>query len=210
MTKQACKWMVRALLIVIGPGLLGFSIAGMFYSGLGSDPTSVLVDGLHMRTSIAQGSASNIVNVALLVLLVLLNRKKVGVATLTSAFAVGPGITLGQQLIFNHLPAPGLPVALLVSVLAVLLNSFGLGLYLCADLGASAFDGLILLIKDKTGLSYKNALRVFYAVVLVIGMLLGGVWGVGTVLSLLLGGPAFQFFYRVCADWAAKWLLVKS
>lgn len=207
MTKSWVCWIIRWAMIVTGPALLGFSIAWMFYAGLGSDPTSVLVDGLHQRTGLSQGNASNLVNALLLVLLLVLNRKKVGIATVTSAFLVGPSITLAQNLLFHHLPAPSLPVALVCAAAAVLVNGLGLGLYLSADMGASAFDGIILLIKEKTGLSYQWSLGLFYTVVFVIGILMGGVWGIGTLFSLLLCGPFFQFFYRVIFRWAHAHIL---
>lgn len=207
MRKKLLSAALRMGMIIVGPALLGVAIACMFWTGLGSDPTSVLVDGLHWKTGIAQADASNLVNLLFLLLLLAIDRKKVGIATVTSAFLVGPSIGLAQRLIFNRFAQPDLVLGIVLAVAAVALNGLGLGLYLSAGYGASSFDGLILFLREKTGLSYKNALRVFYAVVFAIGVLLGGVWGIGTVISLALCGPCFQFFYSRMSAWAKRALL---
>lgn len=195
---------LRLVMLAAGPLLLGFSIAAFYWVGLGADPTSVLADGVHAFTGLSQSNASTAVNVAMLLLLLCLDRKKIGLATVVCAVFVGPCIGLAQELLFFRVPAPGLVVGVIVVAVSAVVNSLGLGLYLSAGFGSSAFDGLILFLRAKTGLSYQNALWAFYAVVFVIGVIMGGVWGVGTLVSLILSGPSFQFFYGRLSAWAER------
>lgn len=185
----------RLALVVLGVGLLGFSIACMLWAGQGSDPTTVCVDGIAAAARISYGTASNLVNLAMLVALAVVNRKKIHIATVAAALGVGPAINLFYGAVFATMPKPGLLVGLLVCTAAVVLNSVGLATYLCANLGAAAFDGLILTLHERFSLSYKTAMRLFYAVFFAAGVLLGGVWGVGTLLSLLLGSYVFDKLY---------------
>lgn len=204
MGNRVCNFILRLLMLASGPLFLGFSIAAFYWAGLGADPTSVLADGVHVTTGWSQSNASTAVNMAMLLLLLCVDRKKIGIATVVCAVFVGPCIGLAQQLLFFHIPVPGLLAGLIVAALGAVINSLGLGLYLSAGFGSSAFDGLILYLRAKTGLSYQNALWAFYAVVFVIGVFMGGVWGVGTLVTLLLSGPCFQFFYGRLSAWASR------
>ena len=197
MTRRKANLGLRLLAALAGVAMLGFSIAAMFWADIGSDPTSVLVDGLHRALNITHGNASNLVNIALLVLLALVDYRKLGASTAICALTLGSFIALSQRVFFDALPADAhFAVRLWVCLGAIGLNGMGLGLYINADLGTSAFDGIILSMHQKWRISRQNAMYCFYAVVFVIGAAVGGVWGLGTLLSLLLCGVVFEFFLR--------------
>ena len=70
---------------------------------------------------------------------------------------------------------------------------FGSVLYLSSQLGAGPRDGLMLGLSRKTGWSVRfrrTALEVF---VLIVGWVLGGAVGIGTVVFALAIGPAMQW-----------------
>ena len=198
---------IRLSILVLGPALMGLSIACLFWTGLGADPTSVLADGIHMKLGLTQAWGSNVVNMLLLVLLLLADKKRVGIATVTSAVLVGPFIGFSQQLLFRFLPAPSLLPGIIAAAAASVINSLGLGIYLSAGMGASAFDGLIFCLQHKLGLSHKSALWLFYGAVFALGALLGGVWGLGTLISLVLCGPCFPFFYKRISAWTKRTII---
>lgn len=62
--------------------------------------------------------------------------------------------------------------------------------YLHADLGCGPTDGLMLWMQSRTPLSLRWFKVGFDILCVVVGGLLGGSLGVGTVLSALLSGPA--------------------
>lgn len=196
---------VRLLVMFLGIALMGFSISGLFWANLGSDPTSVLVDGLHSALHISHGSASNIVNISLLVLLIIINRKKLGIATVASALTTGSFITLSQNYFYILLPSePNILLRFPVCLASVILNSMSLGIYINADLGTSSFDGIILTMHESYGISVKFAMYIFYAIVFILGIILGGVCGIGTIMSLLLCGILFEMFLNFFAKIKVK------
>src|SRR5690606_10716462 len=75
----------------------------------------------------------------------------------------------------------------------VLLVGFASGLYIGANLGPGPRDGLMTGIA-KFGPSIRLTRTVLEVSVLMIGWLLGGTFGVGTVAFALLMGPLVQFF----------------
>lgn len=195
--KKGIYFIIRIVLVLLGISLLSFSIAALFWVGLGSDPTSVCVDGIHQYFGLSHGIASSIVNIGLLVLLLLIRRSQIGIATVIASFLIGPIIDLFQKLVFNPLPqCSHLLLGLVIVCAAVFVNAAGLGLYLSMGLGASAFDGIILTMSDVFSLSYGKAMYIFYSVIFLIGLILGGVWGVGTIISLALCGWFFENTFR--------------
>jgi uncharacterized membrane protein YczE len=107
-------------------------------------------------------------------------------------------IGTATNLVLPLLPRPDEPVAqLAMSVGGVLLIGLGSGLYLAADLGAGPRDGLMTGIHHRFGWSIRRARTSIELVVLVIGFLLGGTIGLGTILFAFGIGPVVQFFLRI-------------
>lgn len=79
-------------------------------------------------------------------------------------------------------------------LLAVVLNGMATGMYIGAGFGAGPRDGLMTGIHARTGWPIRRIRTTIELSVLVIGMLLGGTFGVGTVLYALAIGPLIQIF----------------
>ena len=91
-----------------------------------------------------------------------------------------------------------MPVAqLAMSVAGVLLIGLGSGLYLAADLGAGPRDGLMTGLHHRFGWSIRRARTAIELIVLVIGYLMGGTIGLGTILFAFGIGPVVQFMLRI-------------
>ena len=82
-------------------------------------------------------------------------------------------------------------------VFGVLLIGLGSGLYLAADLGAGPRDGLMTGLHHRFGWSIRRARTAIELVVLVMGFLMGGTVGLGTILFAFGIGPVVQFFLRI-------------
>ena len=79
----------------------------------------------------------------------------------------------------------------------VLTIGLGSGLYLGAELGPGPRDGLMTGIHHRYGWSIRRGRTAIEVSVLVLGFLLGGTVGIGTVVFALGIGPTVQFFLRV-------------
>ena len=73
----------------------------------------------------------------------------------------------------------------------------GSALYLGAHLGPGPRDGLMVAIHQRTGWAVGTARAVLECAVLVVGVLLGGPVGVGTIAFALGIGPAVQVAFRL-------------
>jgi len=161
----------------------------LLLAGLGVDPWDVLHQGLARRTGLATGTWAIIVGAAVLLLWIPL-RQRPGLGTLCNVVLIGAVIDVVLAAVA---PPHSLPVRAAVMVSAVMLNGVATGLYIGAGLGPGPRDGLM------TGLAARgHSLRVvrtgIEATVLLIGWLLGGTVGIGTVVYAACIGPLAHVF----------------
>jgi uncharacterized membrane protein YczE len=181
----------------------GFSMAVMVRSGLGLDPWDVFHQGLANRTGMTIGIATAVVGVAVLLAWIPL-RNRPGIGTVANVVVIA--ITVDAALAF--LPEPtGLPVRIAMMVGAVLLNAVSTVLYIGAGLGPGPRDGLMTGLVARTGLSVRLVRTSIEATVLVVGWLLGGTVGIGTVVYAFGIGPLVQLTLRVTPQ---RWLAVSG
>ena len=184
---------LRAGALLLGLTGYGFSMAMMVRAGLGLDPWDVFHQGLSQKTGMTIGIASAVVGVAVLLAWIPL-RNRPGIGTVANVIVIAVTVDAGMAI----LPTPtALPVRIAMMVGAVVLNAISTVLYIGAGLGPGPRDGLMTGLVVRTGLSVRMIRTSIEATVLVVGWLLGGTVGVGTVLYAFGIGPLVQFFVRI-------------
>jgi uncharacterized membrane protein YczE len=179
--------------LIAGLVLFGVGIAAMAASGLGLGPWEVLHQGIASRTGLALGTVSILVGIPVLALWWPLGERP-GLGTILNIALIGPSTNVALA----ALPAPTEPVAqLAMSVGGVLLIGLGSGLYLAADLGPGPRDGLMTGLHHRFGWSIRRARTAIEVLALVVGFLLGGTIGLGTILFAFGIGPVVQALLRV-------------
>ena len=69
-------------------------------------------------------------------------------------------------------------------------------LYLSVNFGISAADMIPIMISDKARLQFRWCKVAFDITVIVIGIFLGGSFGIGTIIVGFITGPTIQFFRK--------------
>ena len=175
----------RGTQLVIGLFLYGFSLAMMIRAALGVAPWDVLSQGSSLRTGISFGVMTNIIGVVVLLLWIPL-RQKPGIGTVLNVLLVGPSAEVGLAVL-------GEPESLWARILlfscGLVLLALASGLYIGARLGPGPRDGLMTGLHQHFGLPVWFVRTAIEGTVLLLGWLLGGTVGVGTVAFALLIGP---------------------
>jgi uncharacterized membrane protein YczE len=172
-------------------GLVGFgvSLALMVEARLGLGPWDVLHQGVARLLGVQIGWVV-IATGAVVMLAWIPLRVRPGIGTLSNIVVVG----LVVNAALDVLPSPGtIAVRAAFLALGVLANGFSTGLYIGAGLGPGPRDGLMTGLARR-GLSIRLARTAVELAVLVVGFLLGGAVGVGTVAYALLIGPLAHYF----------------
>jgi uncharacterized membrane protein YczE len=177
---------VLARLIRLYLGLAGFglSLALMVRARLGLGPWDVLHQGIAKELGVQIGWVVIAVSVVLLLAWIPL-RLRPGVGTASNVILVGvfADLFLGQLS-----PPAGLVIRSIWLGSGILLNAVSTALYIGADLGPGARDGLMIGL-SRRGFSIRVVRTSIELIVLAIGFALGGTVGVGTVAYALLIGP---------------------
>lgn len=177
--------------LLVGLVLFGMGIAFMVRADLGLSPWDVLHQGVARRTALTIGTVSIITSGCVLLLWVPL-RERLGIGTLLNAVGIGLVVDLTLWLVA---PVEGLlPRVALLAAGPVLVGA-GSGLYIGAGLGPGPRDGLMTGLARR-GLAVGPVRGGIEVTVLLLGWVLGGTVGVGTVIFTLTIGPLVALFLR--------------
>src|SRR5580704_9201336 len=179
----------RLVQLFAGLLLYGISDSMLLLAGLGLDPWDVLHQGLSRRTGVPTGTWVIIVGAAVLLLWIPL-RQRPGLGTLCNVVVIGVVIDVVLAVVS---PPHSLPVRAAVMVSAVALNGVATGMYIGAGLGPGPRDGLMTGFAAR-GHSLRLVRTGIEATVLLIGWLLGGTVGVGTLVYAACIGPLAHVF----------------
>ena len=185
----------RLAQLYVGLICYGVSAAMQVQAGLGLDPWDVLHQGLARRLHWQIGTVSVLVG-AIVLLGWLPIRQRPGLGTLSNVVLIGTVMNATLAV----LPVQHSMVARCACLLGgILLCGAATGLYISAGFGAGPRDGLMTGWSARLGLSIRLTRTFIEASVLLVGWLLGGTIGIGTVLFALFIGPLAQLFLRVFA-----------
>ncbi|MBY6061269.1 YitT family protein [Microbacterium esteraromaticum] len=185
----------RLTQLFVGVFLYGIGIAFMVEGAVGAAPWDVLSQGISLHVPLSFGMVTILVSAVVLLLWIPI-RQKHGFGTIVNALGVGPAADVGFLLI----PAPeALWLRVLFFAIGLLVLSAATGLYIGAHFGPGPRDGLMTGLHARWGLPIWVVRTALEVTVVLIGWVLGGNVGVGTVAFALLVGPLCQFFLRVFA-----------
>jgi uncharacterized membrane protein YczE len=159
----------------------------------------VLSQGIQRQTPLSFGVANIAVSFPVLLLAWALGTRP-GVGTVANAVLIGSFIDLllavdqiadlGQQ-----------PLLVRTALLPIGLALFGVGsaFYIGAAFGAGPRDSLMLALSARTGVRIGVVRGALELSVLVVGIVLGGTFGVGTIAFALLIGPVIEVSFALLA-----------
>jgi len=180
--------------IQIGFALFGLSIAILIQANLGTSPWVMLTVALANIFGLTPGTLTVMIGVVVLGL-ALLMRERVGWGTLGNILFIGPWVDLFLWLV------PSVTNNLLVQVMmllaSIIILALGSAIYIGVNAGAGPRDSLMLAVERTTPLNLGQARGGIEALVFIVGWLLGGPFGIGTIVVVLLIGPAIQWSFKL-------------
>jgi uncharacterized membrane protein YczE len=169
---------------IFGFALFGLGISMFVAAHLGLAPWDVFHQGVARHIGISLGWAIEITGLLLLLLWIPLHQRP-GWGTILNAIEIG----LVVNLIGEHLPTTDRLIPRLAYVIgAVVVIAAGSGLYIGAGLGTGPRDGIMVGLAAR-GFSVRVTRTVLEALVMAVGVALGGHIGIGTLAFVVGIGP---------------------
>ena len=188
--------LLSRILQLIG-GLFLFSLGSVLTinAHLGYAPWDVFHVGLAKTVGISIGNASIIVGIAIVILSILLG-EKFGLGTILNMVLIGIflDIILSLSVISR---ANDVVVGISMLVIGLFFMALGTCFYLKSAMGAGPRDSLMVALKRKTGLPIGMCRGIVEILAVIIGWRLGGMVGIGTVISAFTIGFWIQVAFKL-------------
>jgi uncharacterized membrane protein YczE len=189
----------RAVSLLFGLFLFAFAIVLILESKLGLSPWDVLNQGIAKHTPLSFGMANVAVGIVVLGIAWALGGRP-GIATVANALLVGTFIQgLTSIASIEALAHDGLPARIALLVLGIALIGPASAFYIGADLGAGPRDTLMLVGARRTRFRIGVVRATLELIALAAGIVLGGTFGIGTVLFAFLVGPIVEASFALLA-----------
>ena len=186
---------VRLALLVLGTALTALGVVMMLQANIGLEPWSVFHQGLELTTGISFGMASSLTGFLAILAAVVLG-ESFGVGTIINIVLCGILIDLlGAARLFPPMSSAISGVLLLLAGMEVLV--IGTWLYIASELGSGPRDALTVALARKVKRSVGPCRVTMDCTVTVLGFLMGGKVGIGTVIAAVFVGWMMDLTFRL-------------
>lgn len=177
---------ISLIMLLFGLTLFGLGEALLIASGSGVSPWTVLAQGITNITNWSIGFSTFVVSVSVLLTWFPL-RQIPGIGTILNILIIALVIDLSLP----YLPQfETLSLQIIELLAGVIITGIGGGIYLIAKLGAGPRDGLMTGLQRVTNLPMAIVRSGIEITVVILGWMLGGIVGIGTVLFAFGIGPS--------------------
>ena len=210
--KKAINLIKRLVMFFVGMSIIQFGVALFLKTSIGSDSFTVFTEGLatvlnktglkdlsivHMitgRAEVTPGVANMIILIVLFIGILIVDRKRIKIGTLICVIGVGPIIDLGVKAVsYFPIESANIFVKMLLVLGGCFIIAVGFSIMSESDIGVAPNDIVPFIIKDKLNCQYRWVRIAFDATFLIVGFILGGKVGIGTIIAMLAIGPFIQF-----------------
>ena len=173
-------------LLILGLVIFGLGEALLIAAGVGVSPWTVFAQGVSIHTGWSIGLSTAVISSIVLFLWVFLKQTP-GIGTILNIII----ISIVLDLSLPYLPSfETFSINILVAAMGVFITGFGGAIYLIANLGPGPRDGLMTGLQRKTDYPIAIVRGSIEVTVVVLGALLGGVVGIGTLFFAFGIGPS--------------------
>lgn len=202
-------YIIRWIVFLIGLIVLSYGVVLTIVAELGVSPWDVLHLGIANATGMTPGTAVLVVSIFVIALVCILMKSLPQVGTILNMIVIGAFIDV--FLLYDLIPdITQFYQKVFVLLIGIILFGGGAGLYLSSNMGAGPRDGLVLLIHLKKRWSVSRIKTATELLVLVIGAVLGGPVGFGTVVISLTIGPVMGASLDFWNDHLGKYMKDKE
>ena len=184
------EWMKKIIVIIIGSIIAAYGITLALYAGFGGATLAVLWQGISKTFHISIGMASLLVAIAMIVFAFFYDRSQIHIGTILYQLVYSFCVDLFAN---AHVYSTHLWVNALIMLLGVMLFAIGTGFYAAASLGRGSYEALTFSLAEKNGWQVKVVRMILDIVMVIAGVLLGGTFGICTIVTIVISGPVIQY-----------------
>lgn len=202
MKRSLKETIIRVIILLIGLTIAHLGVTLFLLADLGADPFNVLVQGIFRSVTdltewkfLTHGYTHVTICFLIILVLLIVDRSYIKIGTILCMICGGPIIdffTLFLKFLFEG--EKNLWYKLVVLAFGCVILAFGMTIVIKSDAGTGPNDLVALVISEKTHAKFSIIRIAVDVSFVVVGFLLGGSFGIGTIVCACLVGPVAGFF----------------
>lgn len=176
---------------------MSLGIVLIIKADLGASPWDVFHIGLYKQLGLTIGTWSIIAGFVILLVSFLLTKRLPQIGAFLNMIFVGVFIDMYMMIPWFITP-PSLTGQIFMLLLGVIINGYGMGIYIASNVGAGPRDSLMLALTEISKWKVQYIRSGIEIIVLTIGWLLGGPVFLGTILYSVAIGYVVGFTLPQC------------
>lgn len=195
----------RIVILMIGLTVAHLGVTLFLLSDLGSDPFNVLVQGIYRTLDrlfgwsfITHGRVHIVICFIIILILLIVDRSYIKIGTILCMICGGPIID-GFTVLLAPLFAANDSLVFKLPMLALgcVILAYGMTIVIKSDAGTGPNDLISVVISDKSGKKFSIVRILVDLSFVMIGFILGGSFGIGTIICAFCVGPVAGYFLPV-------------
>lgn len=196
------KFILRFLRLILGLFLYALGIVITMKGNIGYSPWDVFHAGISNTAGITMGMASILTGLIIITITALLG-EKFGIGTLLNMLLIG--IFFDMIVKINIIPmVTSLALGIVVMIIGLFVIAFASYFYIGSGFGAGPRDSLMVSLSRKTKLPIGVCRSTIEIFVVILGYVLGGMVGIGTVIAAFAVGVCVQLVFKLLKFDASK------
>lgn len=189
----------KLLFYLIGIAIACMGVTFLLKSNAGAGPQDVVILVLAEKTGLTFGTWVIISQAVFLLIHSILLKKRPQFESVITMVIWGVIVDFWMEIVFKDLSTLlHTPLLEWICFLTgALLIGIGVGIYLTANLPAMPYDGLMVGLCEKFRFNLMISRTILECIFIMIGLMIGGKIGVGTIVLVLCIGTVIQFFNQL-------------
>ncbi len=205
MKHQITETICRISILLFGLSIAHLGVTLFLLANLGTDPFNVLVQGIFRTLSavtnsplLTHGRTHIVICLLIIIILLFVDRTYIKIGTLVCMLCGGPIIDVFTTLLSGlHIESAPLWSKLIILTLGCAILAFGMTIVIQSNAGTGPNDLVAVVISDKTHKKFSIVRICTDLSFVLIGIILGGAFGVGTIICAFLVGPVAGIFLPI-------------
>lgn len=183
------KYLMKTLIVIVGSVISAYGITLAIGAGFGGATLAVLWQGLSNVTGITIGTSSLIVAAVMIIFAFFYDRKQINIGTILYQIIYSFFVDVFTKIQhYTDIKA----LNFIIMLIGIVVFSFGTGLYSATDFGRGSYEAVTFSLAEKNNWKIKIVRMTQDVLMVLVGVLLGGKFGICTIVTVLLSGLIIQ------------------
>lgn len=195
----------RVVILLIGLAIAHLGVTLFLLADLGCDPFNVFVQGLHkilttgfIRLPVTHGNIHMLISLLIIVALLATDKSYIKIGTVLCMICGGPIIDIFSFFLRPvFILFPFFIFKLVMLAMGCVILAFGMTIVIKSEAGTGPNDLVAVVISDKLKKKFSIVRVIVDFSFVAVGFILGGRFGIGTIVCAFLVGPVAGFFFPI-------------